>query len=530
MSTAAALDIDDATIDLSDSAVTKELAKIEYRQAAVEYGQRLYGKDYLNRHFGEKGKDCLGYSARETQAIVVMMREAEAMGMEIYQDLAGNIHMIYRGGAPEQQALQFMSHLDAVPEGGQFDGTAGLVSAMAALHMLHKKGFKPPQDVCITICRHEESPNFQFFGLGSALMTGLAPPEVLSRLNKAGQRLVDMIASVRFGTNTQRLTDIIELILKVESRSWLIPSKRFFGAGEGHIEQAPVLNNAKTLLGFVDGIRGNIRLFLEYWGIAQHTGGGKMLDRADTSNMHNDLIVDVVPQLKRLIQPSYTQFRGRFFKVAAKVTSIFRKPHDLVYSFPLHKQENDNPTTTPNHTKVFFEARSLSKATLDRVLGLLQSSIDDIHKHYSPQAHRPDVAPGTKVGAELSLLSRTDPVMLDPALRKSLFQIVDDFKKEGFNVTATIVSSGAGHDIMRFAKSIKSFLMFFAHSGLSHNPAEDLDIHNPNGSFAAGTVLMARFMMGKVKGEVFSTTTGEALMEHGARRLQFAPSGEVLAL
>lgn len=64
------------------------------------------------------------------------------------------------------------SHMDAVPQGGRWDGTAGVVAGLAAIKQLHDDGMQPEQDVVLVALRCEESAWFNVALLGSRFACG----------------------------------------------------------------------------------------------------------------------------------------------------------------------------------------------------------------------------------------------------------------------------------------------------------------------------------------------------------------------
>jgi N-carbamoyl-L-amino-acid hydrolase len=59
-------------------------------------------------------------------------REAEALGLEIATDPVGNLYMTLPGADRALPRILTGSHLDSVPQGGNFDGAAGVLAGLAA--------------------------------------------------------------------------------------------------------------------------------------------------------------------------------------------------------------------------------------------------------------------------------------------------------------------------------------------------------------------------------------------------------------
>jgi beta-ureidopropionase / N-carbamoyl-L-amino-acid hydrolase len=98
-----------------------------------------------------------GYSMQENAAIAMVIQEASRIGMRCYADLAGNVYMVFAGKDNTAPVILTGSHLDAVPQGGQYDGPAGVIGPLAMCSAMHKAGMVPPQDIVVMIIRAEES-------------------------------------------------------------------------------------------------------------------------------------------------------------------------------------------------------------------------------------------------------------------------------------------------------------------------------------------------------------------------------------
>ena len=71
------------------------------------------------------------------------------------------------------------SHLDSVPNGGNFDGAAGVVAGLTVTAALRAVGVKPACDIVTTGVRAEESVWFQVSYIGSRSALGTLPEAAL---------------------------------------------------------------------------------------------------------------------------------------------------------------------------------------------------------------------------------------------------------------------------------------------------------------------------------------------------------------
>src|SRR5579863_6486189 len=120
------------------------------------------------------------YGAGEQAAHDIVRSAATAMDLEVSIDAIGNLLMTLPGRDRQTPHIVIGSHLDSVPQGGNFDGAAGVVAGMAALSAMHGAGFVPSCDVTVMAIRAEESAWFDVPYLGSAGAFGLLEPSCLS--------------------------------------------------------------------------------------------------------------------------------------------------------------------------------------------------------------------------------------------------------------------------------------------------------------------------------------------------------------
>ncbi len=110
----------------------------------------------------------------------IMRAAALRIGLEISVDAIGNLTMTLPGAQRSAPRILIGSHLDSVPQGGNFDGAAGVVAGLCALSSLRRAGFVPPCDIGVMGIRGEESSWFDVSYIGSGGAFGLLDPECLS--------------------------------------------------------------------------------------------------------------------------------------------------------------------------------------------------------------------------------------------------------------------------------------------------------------------------------------------------------------
>lgn len=115
-----------------------------------------------------------GYSTTETEVLDYLKMIGQELGLEINTDLAGNVWMCLPGKNRDLPAFVAGSHADSVPQGGNYDGLAGITAALAVAWWMRRTGFVPERDYMILMMRCEESSFFGKAYVGSLALTGQA--------------------------------------------------------------------------------------------------------------------------------------------------------------------------------------------------------------------------------------------------------------------------------------------------------------------------------------------------------------------
>src|SRR5260221_6816491 len=97
------------------------------------------------------------YGAGEQAAHDIMRAAAESMGLDVSIDAIGNLMMTLPGRDPAAPRIMMGSHLDSVPQGGNYDGAAGVVAGLSVLSALKQAGTQPPCDLTVMGIRAAES-------------------------------------------------------------------------------------------------------------------------------------------------------------------------------------------------------------------------------------------------------------------------------------------------------------------------------------------------------------------------------------
>ena len=112
---------------------------------------------------------------------------AEAHGLKCSFDRAANLLVTLPDDNGKQPAIILGSHADSVPQGGNFDGGAGVVAGLICLIRLKAERLAGGPPVRLLILRGEESAYYGRANIGSRALFGLLLPS-RSRSKTAGRR------------------------------------------------------------------------------------------------------------------------------------------------------------------------------------------------------------------------------------------------------------------------------------------------------------------------------------------------------
>ncbi|MFM8774592.1 MAG: M20/M25/M40 family metallo-hydrolase, partial [Actinomycetota bacterium] len=102
--------------------------------------------------------------------------QSSALGLDVEADRNGNL-WAWWGDPAAGGAVVTGSHLDSVPDGGNFDGPLGVASALAAVSELQRRGAHPRRPLAVACFTDEEGGRFGVACIGSRLATGVLAPE-----------------------------------------------------------------------------------------------------------------------------------------------------------------------------------------------------------------------------------------------------------------------------------------------------------------------------------------------------------------
>ena len=185
------------------------------------------------------------YGEGEQLAMEAASAWATARGLVVQRDGYGNHHVTIPGGGGSGPAVLAGSHLDSVPNGGNFDGQAGCAAALATLAAVAADGVATARSIRAVLMRGEESPWFGTAYLGSRLMLGRSSWAEIGALTRrdSGRTLADHLVALGYDPGAPAVLRPADIACYFEL----------------HIEQGPILTDAGAAVGLARACRGNIR-------------------------------------------------------------------------------------------------------------------------------------------------------------------------------------------------------------------------------------------------------------------------------
>jgi N-carbamoyl-L-amino-acid hydrolase len=369
------------------------------------------------------------FGRREQAACAVIAEAAGELDLEVDHDAAGNLYATRPGADRSAPAVVIGSHLDSVPQGGNYDGAAGVVAGLAALSALGRLGAVSPHDITVMGIRGEESPWFGTAYLGSRLALGRLPAAELDTLVRSdtGRTLAQHIAELGFDAAALRAGDARLSAANVAAYLEL------------HIEQGPVLVGAGLPVAVATAIRGNARYpFACCLGAYAHSAAVPRAFRSDALLAAAELVTRLDAFWQELeAQCADVVFTVGKFSTDAELHAMTKVPGEVTFTL------NFGSTRT---------------ADLERFRREVVGITGDIEQR-------------RRVRFELGAAVGTDPVVLDGGIRQALTTACAACG-ETVHEMPTV-----GHDAGVFsAAGIPAGMVLVRNAHGSHNADEAMDI------------------------------------------------------
>jgi len=338
-----------------------------------------------------------------------LMRDA---GLEVRVDTAGNIIGRRAGSDRSLPVIMLGSHIDSVPQGGNYDGDVGVIGAIEVVQLLHENGIATRHPLEIVSFTDEEGGT-----VGSRAMTSAVETTALDVVSHNGKTLREGIRAV--GGDPDRLD---------KARRKPGELKAFI---ELHIEQGATLDESGIDIGVVEGIVG-----IRWWdvivdGVANHAGTTPM-DR------RQDALVSAA-RLALAVNGVAIRVPGRHVATVGRIHA-----------------EPGAPNVIPGRVVMSLEIRDLDDAQMQHIFEAIQ-------------AEAREIASARKTPISFKEIDMAlEPAPTDERMRRIIAESANSL-----GLTHKSMPSGAGHDSQEMTRIAPTGMIFVPSvGGISHAPKE----------------------------------------------------------
>lgn len=354
----------------------------------------------------------VAFSDADIEAQKWVMNTLTNLGLEVHIDFAGNIIGTRKGKDATLKPISFGSHIDRVPNGGNYDGCVGSMASIEVLEVLKENNIQTQHPLEIIIFSNEEGGV-----MGSRALAGHLGQSAMGVKNSTGYSMGEGI--MRLGGDTTRIKEVARD--KDEIAAFL----------ELHIEQGGTLEKENIDVGIVEGIVGLKWWEVEFTGFANHAGTTPMNARQDALLAAAKFIVAV--------NETTNNFEGAQVGTVGQISA-----------------EPGAPNVIPGRVVTSLEIRDLSSEVIEKVYQAIKLKGEEIAK-------------ASHVHIEFRPLDTT----ANPAIMTSSIQEAIGKSAEKLGLSTKRMPSGAGHDAQDMALIAPTGMIFVpSKSGISHSPKE----------------------------------------------------------
>ncbi|MEU1436232.1 allantoate amidohydrolase [Streptomyces sp. NPDC005786] len=393
----------------------------------------------IGRHRESGGYRRYAWTAADTDCRAWFRAQAEARGLTLETDRNGN-QWAWLGDPLAPDAVVTGSHLDSVPDGGAFDGPLGVVSSLAALDELRRRGVEFTRPLAITNFGDEEGARFGLACVGSRLAAGQLTVEAAHRLRDGdGVTLPRAMEAAGYdpdaiGADPERLARIGAFV-------------------ELHVEQGRALDLTGDPVGIASAIWPHGRWRFDFRGEANHAGTTRLADRRDPMLTYAETV------LAARREAELAGALATFGKIAVEPNGV---------------------NAIPSLVRGWLDSRAADQDTLDTVV----AGIERAAREHAERA-----------GIDLDVVreSFTPVVEFQHALRDELGALLKGSAVRDTGRDVPVLGTGAGHDAGILSASAPTAMLFVRNpTGISHSPAE----HAAEDDCVAGVIALADVLEG----------------------------------
>ncbi len=228
---------------------------------------RLWATIMETAGFGgtDKGGVCrLTLTDTDRQVRDWFVKECRSIGCKVIVDEMGTIYARRPGKNSSLPPIAIGSHLDTQPTGGKFDGIAGVLSGLEVLRTLNDAGYETVSPLEVIDWTNEEGSRF-------------TPPMMASGVF-AGVYQRDWVYAIKDRHGNEFGNELTRIGYRGEAKCGGHALAAYF---EMHIEQGPILESEKKMIGVVCGMQGQSWYEVTVTGRESHAGSTPMRLRKD---------------------------------------------------------------------------------------------------------------------------------------------------------------------------------------------------------------------------------------------------------
>ena len=356
------------------------------------------------------GVSRVAYSDFDRQGREYAQGLMKAAQLETSIDAAGNI-IGRRAGNNSLPPVLLGSHIDSVPEGGNYDGVVGSLGAIEVAQTLAENNLKLNHPLEVIIFQNEEG------GLiGSRALDGELTEKELDLVSRSGKTIREGIKFI--GGDPTKLATVKRN--KGEIAAYL----------ELHIEQGGTLEAEGINIGVVEGIVG-----INWWdvtieGFANHAGTTAMNNRQDAL-LAGAKFIEAVNRIVTSVPGKQVGTVGR------------------IQAWP------GAPNVIPGKVILSLELRDLDAAKIQMLY----------EKIY---AEALQIGAASKTKFDFKEINVNIPAPTDPRVRSLIAEAASELQ-----LSTKLMPSGAGHDAQDMARVCPVGMIFVPSvGGISHSPRE----------------------------------------------------------
>lgn len=371
-----------------------------------------------------EGTTRLTYSKEDLLTRNYIKNKMMEYGLTVQEDGFGNIFGKLDGTLKDAPSVLLGSHFDSVPNGGAYDGPAGVIVALEVAGLFAENQLTPKYPLEIVALIEEEGARFGGGLMGSRGIVGTLSEESFKNLkDKDGITTIEAMSKIGldFSLPKRRNPNSIKAFLEL------------------HIEQGPILEEKSIPIGVVEAIVGLTQFEVTIVGKAGHAGTTPM-DR------RKDALVAAAQIISQL--PSFAIEEGEGTVITTGRLDVLPNGANVI----------------PNKVVFSVDIRSSKEEHINNVIRRMKELIES----YQVQG----------IHSTAEQLLYMPPKILSNEIKDLL-----KGKSSDLEIPYCSIDSGAGHDAMVFSDVTDVGMLFVpSKAGLSHCPEEWSDArHLANG-------------------------------------------------